>query len=49
VELFGDLIPENLTVEQREADTVISLDNEVLGIFNGVDAVAMAAANPFIT
>lgn len=48
VELFGDLIPENLTIEQREADTVISLDDEVLGIFNGVDAVAMAAANPFI-
>ncbi len=48
VELFGDLIPENLTIEQREADTVISLDNEVLAIFNGVDAVAMAAANPFI-
>ncbi|MEB3278557.1 MAG: hypothetical protein VKK42_06490 [Lyngbya sp.] len=48
VELFGDLIPENLTIEQREADTVISLGDEVLAIFNGIDAVAMAAANPFI-
>ncbi|MEL7039188.1 MAG: calcium-binding protein, partial [Cyanobacteria bacterium J06592_8] len=48
VELAEGLAVDDLSIEQVGVDTVISLGDEVLGIFSGVDAVAMADADPFV-
>jgi|GEM_PF-398616 hypothetical protein len=48
VELAGGLTPEILTIEQVGADTAVSVNGEVLGIFSGINAGTLTAANPFV-